>query len=647
MNRFLAYGSSIVLALTLAVGGTMLYHYHAPTRWGPRVPHGSRTASAGPPPTFFYASSTPGAHIPDDPSEVWHIVADDATVSGWPARKGPSLETYGITRTDQIGLGSLGRTAVSGFLVSPAGGWDLASANATPLNVGTGDLTLVIQVRDSGLGEGNAGADQQAFSWYDGTSGIFLRSNDNYFGPVPGLGGSITASKNAGAVQQCIFRRLSAMNYWTCTARPAASVWENSGVASTYPFNPGGSGSNIYLGCFSGYSDCSTAEIYEIAYLTRALSDDEAAAWQAGFYGTMSNLGPLESGRSTPGFYPHPDGSTIKVPSGVNRTGPAGVLAEAAGTNLTRYSEQFDNGGGWTPTGGAVVTANVTSSPGSNSLTADRIQIPAGTSADDVQSPIGGSFGGTTVSASLSLRAHSGSSKASIRITSPAVADYFSPDFTLTSQWQRVCFTQAIASGGSGSLNFAIQRDAAGEAVDVDATQAQLEMGPNCTSYVGPTLSSAVGRGADAISRAGVAQSATWSAALDVKLNGLNAYRNNVLSTMGSSSTPTRVLLTIWGSGTALSGKAFCEYYDGVSGFNSLTSSTALTPGVSSHVSCSYDGTNMKICVDGSCASAAATLPADLSSATILIGDGSFENGSYPANGTLKNVCWGKLGACR
>ena len=168
------------------------------------------------------------------------------------------------------------------------------------------------------------------------------------------------------------------------------------------------------------------------------------------------------------------------------------ILVEPQRTNLFTYSEQFDNAS-WLKTN-AVVTTNATTSP-DGTQNADLIIFGNGV----IEQFITYSVANKTHTISCYVKANSGTQDFRLKLTHAGIANYYSPTYTATTQWQRFTFTQAFGAGGTG---FYAGIDCDGGTLNLWG--GQLEANSSyATSYV-PTVASSVTRNADVISKTGI-----------------------------------------------------------------------------------------------------------------------------------------------
>jgi hypothetical protein len=176
------------------------------------------------------------------------------------------------------------------------------------------------------------------------------------------------------------------------------------------------------------------------------------------------------------------------------------LLLEPQRTNLAQFSEQFDNAA-WTKISSSV-TANTTISP-DGYTNADTIAFTAATDAR-CERAIGGAYESQSHTVSVYAKVASGTSTFRLKCTHASVVDYFSSDFTATTEWQRFIFTATFdATVGTGLVYGVINgTDAVAKNVIFYGFQTEINAS-YATSYI-PTLATSVTRVADAASKTGI-----------------------------------------------------------------------------------------------------------------------------------------------
>ena len=189
--------------------------------------------------------------------------------------------------------------------------------------------------------------------------------------------------------------------------------------------------------------------------------------------------------------------SRITFTRGSNATmvGSNGLI-QYAPHNLLTYSQEFDNAA-WSKIG-MTATANAGVSP-DGTTTASRIVYdgagnPAVSTTQNVADNAPGS--NQTIVVSAWLKSFGGSNQ-SLRLknTHGGVLDNFSPDLTVTNQWQRFTFSVTNGAGVGTSQLFGLSPETGNAAFDVLAWGAQLNVGAlqpyyptTSAAYYGPRL---------------------------------------------------------------------------------------------------------------------------------------------------------------
>jgi hypothetical protein len=176
------------------------------------------------------------------------------------------------------------------------------------------------------------------------------------------------------------------------------------------------------------------------------------------------------------------------------------LLLEPQRTNLTLYSEQF-NDVTWLKLGGSSVTENTTTSPDGN-LTADTLSLTTNASSSVARAITFVST--TTITISVYAKVASGTKDFRLRTDLPTTTQAF----TANTSWQRFSMTATP----TGNTNVYIINDLAGTAGDLIIWGFQVEVGSYPTTYI-PTTTAAVTRLVDAFSRSNIYTNGLISAA--------------------------------------------------------------------------------------------------------------------------------------
>ena len=152
-----------------------------------------------------------------------------------------------------------------------------------------------------------------------------------------------------------------------------------------------------------------------------------------------------------------------------------GLLVEEQRVNLVAYSEDFTDAS-WNKSTGTTVTSSTTVAP-NGVAGCSRVQFTAGSRAGRyVQNALSPSpLASATHTISVWVKSTSGTNQTfSLKCTHGGVADYFSSDFTATSEWQRFDFSQAFGAGGTSAIA-GVVADSSGNAADLEVWGFQFE----------------------------------------------------------------------------------------------------------------------------------------------------------------------------
>jgi hypothetical protein len=199
-------------------------------------------------------------------------------------------------------------------------------------------------------------------------------------------------------------------------------------------------------------------------------------------------------------LFEHPEGvPRVEYDADGNRLG---LLVEEQRVNLVPYSEDLTNSGWNKGAEGVTVTSSTTVAPNGVSG-CSRVQFTAGSRGSryvhDILTP--SPLASVTHTVSAWVKSTSGADQTfSLKCTHGGVADYFSADFTATSEWQRFDFSQAFGTGGTSSV-VGIAVGSAGDAADLEVWGFQFEADASFpTSYIKSNSGSTTTRSADVAS---------------------------------------------------------------------------------------------------------------------------------------------------
>jgi hypothetical protein len=344
------------------------------------------------------------------------------------------------------------------------------------------------------------------------------------------------------------------------------------------------------------------------------------------------------------------DGGQVQLASGQPCVDPNGLNTELSTVNLTLQSQALATAP-WTASGSggsqsaptvANNTTDVTAPDGSS--TATKITYVATTGAAQfvlVNQAITANTNATVYTMSLWARTLSGTATNYLCASdgTASQAPHTFSTMSITSTWQR--FSVQYTGSGTGTVSVAIGSDTQATFCNEPTMAAQTiyvwgvqtEARYVATSYV-PTTSSTVTRQGDVITSTGTIQiGATFSISLDI-----TSTTANVPGSPLSSQT-----LQLYSSGSDLFGvdlipasaQLRCHYFNGSQFIQA--SSVSLSNNTLYHTACSYDGTTLKICVNGTCDSSAKTFSMPGSYA---INPGNDQtNAANMTNGSIANVC--------
>jgi hypothetical protein len=226
-------------------------------------------------------------------------------------------------------------------------------------------------------------------------------------------------------------------------------------------------------------------------------------------------------------YFPTTD--RLNVPRLTYQNGGGGcpsLLLEPQRTNIVKYSQEFDSV--------FYVKTNVT-------ITANTTISPDGTQNADTATYTGNGYFDQTIAFAAANLTHtiscwvkvpSGTQIFRLKITNATVVDYFSPNLTATTEWQRFTFTQAFGAV-SGGFIVGVQ---CSTIATLNIWGLQLETNSSYASSYIPTTSASATKIADGFSRSNVytngfitASGGTWFVELTNQLTYTRDNGNNTL----------------------------------------------------------------------------------------------------------------------
>jgi hypothetical protein len=297
----------------------------------------------------------------------------------------------------------------------------------------------------------------------------------------------------------------------------------------------------------------------------------------------------LNIGSTAKPYFPTTD--RLNVPRLTYQNGGGGcpsLLLEPQRTNIVKYSQEFDNL--------AYVKTNVT-------ITANTTISPDGTQNADTATYTGNGYFDQTIAFAAANLTHtiscwvkvpSGTQIFRLKITNATVVDYFSPNLTATTEWQRFTFTQAFGAV-SGGFIVGVQ---CSTIATLNIWGLQLETNSSYASSYIPTTSASATRIVDTYQKAGIGNTST-AGTLYYELIATNISSANGVyliqlfagSIVGGAAFSDANSISIAANGNQIKG------YN--NGYTRLLFTITPTFGSTVKIALRYNGTNVVAFVDG------------------------------------------------
>lgn len=349
--------------------------------------------------------------------------------------------------------------------------------------------------------------------------------------------------------------------------------------------------------------------------------------------------------RSSSGYCTKSDGTMVSVAANLPRVESAGLLVEAAATNLLLRSDALDNAS-WTKDGTAglpTVTADFTTAP-DGTTTAEKIVYPA--VAAGQYSRVWQQFTATAAAHTYAiwLRADA---PTPVVIFFLVAGTTYSTTANLTMSWQRFVVANKTLTAASWFVMIGFDGVSTAEVITASALPqagktiyawgAQVEQSAFATSYIA-TAGTQVARTDETATFANPLVVGPYCVAATAKPLG-NAWGGRVNGIIGSTSFGAANTFGLYGSNTT--GQFRIDVTDNASGSKSVIATAGLSSGSRALRACSDNAGALTVYVDGvavaSGPSGAGTGILSAQAATLRLGWVS--GASNILHGWIKNVC--------
>jgi hypothetical protein len=327
-----------------------------------------------------------------------------------------------------------------------------------------------------------------------------------------------------------------------------------------------------------------------------------------------------------------------RVMPGGDGSGGLGLLSERSRTNIALRSQEFDNAAVWVPAssvcGAITITANAATAP-DNTLTAERVQIPACASGFSLIQQTGlGAAGTYSEFVYAKGNGQSGSFIIDLGNTSCLACSYVPGSWTQCKQQGRVLGAATVFSIGEDIT------DCGGGATasqDFFLWGGQMELGSFSSSYIA-TAGTAATRTADlAFATVSFPGATGWS--LAATWLSPSTIVGDPFAAEASDGTGNN-RYDLWGN----TGSTMATLVR-VGGVDFTGPSVAASAGTAIRAAAYYDGANQATCVNGACTTSAKSYTPFTVTRIVI---GNFAGGSDEADGVVKQVCYDtNISRCR
>ena len=424
---------------------------------------------------------------------------------------------------------------------------------------------------------------------YDSTGKLTYGPNNLYINSNSGTNTARTIATSAG------------VNYyiWIQTSSGSATIVASGTNTSTFNGSAGGTftaftatAGTLTLTPTSNFANITQVVVAAITYESALRSGDNVITGASAYYGPRFDYNP-------------------------NTLAALGLLLEAESrTNLLLESQTISNVY-WNNTGDASIVAVGAATAPDGTLTASEVAM--GTSPSTSPAIQSRTYAAGNRTASIWAKAKSGTTTVRIGVDDGSTLTYSSDLTVVSTTWTRLTLSYSNASSGTG--NWSVRNNAAGNSTNVYLWGAQDEAGVFASSYI-PTTTASVTRATETLSIAtnglGLSSAYTIVAKHDVAFGNNNSsnqpeYLNGVVSGADAFD-------TYWGDATHLG----ASVNNTVPTAFTVSASDSTAAGATTKYAFAVDSTQPKISMNG-----AAAVNIGSWSGTALIPTSSINVGNY------------------